>query len=104
MGIREKLNQKPQAAAAIAGAILVVALVLIAWSLSSDDPPGPIAGQQVFLTRDDGKTFAAGSPNELFDPAAASTAQAIVFRCGSGEPFVGYLVRYKEAIKSQLRE
>jgi len=106
MGIREQLNKHPHLITIIAISMIVIVLVL-GMSTSrrtSLRQVAAIAPRELFFTVDDGKTFFTGDGSQLapFDHNGAEAYQAVVYQCGSGPAFVGYLVRYPEAKRAEL--
>jgi len=95
MGIRDRVNQNPRVAIAVAGVVVAAAImfaVMHVWAgrprIVSELPDG-------FFTVDDGKTYFKASTDNVapFDRDGKSAVRAYVFDC-KGKRFVGYLERY----------
>jgi len=106
MGIREQLNKHPRLISIITILIILIVLVLgvITSRRTSLRQVAAIAPRELFFTVDDGKTYFTGDGSQLapFDHNGAEAYQAVVYQCGSGPAFVGYLVRYPEAKRAEL--
>jgi hypothetical protein len=103
MSIRETLNKRPKLTASIAGALVMVLLVVV----YAQTKPRQIAIQyssHLFFSDDDGKTFYTDDASNIapYDHNGKRAVQAMVFRCDDGAPFVGYLVKYSPGTKSAL--
>jgi hypothetical protein len=101
MSIREALNNRPKTASAIAGTVLVVSIIYAANRQGSATLQ---MDNQLYFSADDGKTFFVDDASNIppFDYNGKQAVQAVVFRCGNGQPFVGYLLRYPSGAKSAL--
>ena len=103
MAIREAINSKPQAAAGLAGAAVLVAIGLIFWQAMGDTP-----GKQrkAYFSIDDGKTYFVDDIDKPypFDHNGKPAFRAYVYRCGNGDPFVGYLEGYTDSAKARLAD
>ncbi len=97
MNFRELVNRRPKLAAA---SIIAIAVLAIGFSFQSSRGPklsGPIT--QAFFSDDDGKSWFAEDINKPFpfDHNGRQAYRAYVFRCQSGDPFVGYLASFSDA-------
>lgn len=95
MGVRERLNESPKAAA-LGVAVLVVLLLAVLWSQLRS--PGVASGAEgsLYFTTDDGKTTFVDSADKAppFTVDGKTAVQAVMFTCPhSPKPFVGYLRR-----------
>lgn len=105
MGIREKLNQNPKAAAILVGALIIIAVSISVWTLSeSAEDPGPTT--RGFYSTDDGSTWFVAdlSRGSSFEHEGKLAVLVRVFRCGNDKPFAGYLERYTEMGKKLQAE
>jgi hypothetical protein len=103
MGIREKLDQHQKLVTIISGAVLLVAVVMIAVQMfgAGDDPT---QAQRAYFTVDDGATFFVDSAEKIapFEHNGKTAYGAIVYRCDDGKKFVGALERYTPEAKAWL--
>jgi hypothetical protein len=105
VGIRETLNEKPAIGLGIGIGIVVIAIVIIVWqfmgSSGTKELTGPMTTDQAYYSDDDGKTFFADASKKLtpFKHAGKDAVLAMVYRCSSGAPFVGYLERHTAQAK-----
>jgi hypothetical protein len=108
VGLREKLNQNPKAAAGGIAAILVVAFGAVGWYLfGGENPQG--AGRRVFYSVDDGKTWFADAdvPEKIppFKHEGKDAYRALVWTCDGGKTkFVSALQRFIPPAKAKLEE
>lgn len=85
--------------------IVLAAVAVIVVQVMASRKRYPEGLPRAYFTADDGKTyFAAGMENvPPFEHEGKSAVRAYVFRCGTGEPFVGYVERYvPEAHKAMV--
>jgi len=105
--IRETINQKPKLTAIAASVIALTAVFLILWNF--------FAGQgyaqntyrgKTFFSDDDGKTWFIDDASHLppFDHDGKTAYRAVLYRCGSGKPFVAYLGKYSDAQFARMAE
>jgi hypothetical protein len=106
VGIRQTINEKPAATAAVTAGIIVVAFAFIIWQACSTGGEGGVVSDKAFFTVDDGKTFFVDKttnvpPFQTKDGKVAVRAQ--VFSCDDGKTkFVGYLEMYSQQDKMML--
>lgn len=105
MSIREKLNQNSTLATAGAAVLIVLALGAVAWQF------WPAAGSEAtlkrfYFTTDDGKTLFAEDITKVppFKQDGKDAYHAMVYKCGWGKQFVGYLTRYTPEMKQRMEE
>lgn len=101
MGLRKTVNEKPLLIVAVV-AVLVLVAGWYAWSTAK---PAGQTGGNVYFTDDDGKTFFNGSISD-FSPMqrdGKTAYRAYVFKCGDGEPFVGYMERTPEDVIALIK-
>jgi hypothetical protein len=103
------LNQRPRAAAGIAGAIVLIAVVALAYQLRAGGGPAPLGSGEVYFSVDDGKTWFAHDAAKLppFTHEGKQAVRAYVYDCGDGKPFVNHLERYTpqaQKVMAGLRE
>lgn len=95
MGLRETLNQKKPVGVALAVGMLVVAIGLLAHSLSTSAAP---SASEAYYTSDDGQTYFGGSIMEYVPPTdhdGKTVVRAHPYRCEKcGKTFVNHLERY----------
>lgn len=106
MGIRQTMNENPGVSVGVTAAVILLVIGVIVWELL---PQRNTAGSQVnqaFYSIDDGKTWFADDANKLppFMHDGKPAVRAVVFRCGSGQPFVARLERYTEEGKKMAAE
>jgi len=90
----------------VAGALLLVCVVVIAFQLrgsSGSVESGPV---QAFFTVDDGKTWFPDSADKIppFEKEAKEAVLAHVYRASDGTKFVNYLERFKPEAKQALEK
>jgi hypothetical protein len=106
MDIRKYLNENPLVAAALAGALVLVAIVFGVYLLRGSAPPEPITAKpdftKGFYSDDDGQTFFVDEIGKVtpFTHNGKQAVRAYVFKCGS-TTFVGLLGRNTDAGKLQ---
>ncbi len=104
MSVRETLNNRPKTTAAmvIAGTALLVSIIYAA-NRQQDTAPMRM-GSQLYFSVDDGKTFFADDASNIapFDFNGKRAVQAVVYRCGDGQPFIGYLLKFPPDAKAAL--
>jgi hypothetical protein len=103
MSIRETLNKRPKVAASIAG-VVVVALLAVVYAQNRPQQVTIQYASRLFFSDDDGKTFYLDDASNVapYEHNGKQAMQAMVYRCGNGAPFVGYLIKYSPATKSAL--
>ena len=103
MSIRQKLNQNSMAATAGAAAVVALALIIIIWQVWPSQRSEP-KGQ--YFSSDEGKSYFAESLGTVppITKDGKDAVQAMVFKCGWGKPFVGFLQRYTPDAKKRLEE
>lgn len=101
MGVRESLNKRPRIAGGVAIVLLAIAVGAFALSLR-----GPANATKAYFSSDDGKTFFVDDTTKMvpFDHNGASAYRAVVYKCGNGDPFVSYLIRYSDAAKTKIAQ
>jgi hypothetical protein len=107
MGIRETLNEKPQIAYGVAGGLVLLALIIIAFQFMGGSRPGPTnaAGtDQAYFSDDDGASYFAEDGMKIppFSRNGKLAYSAQIFRCGSDKPFVGYLGKFSDVKKKEI--
>jgi hypothetical protein len=104
MTVRETLNRRPWATGAFfASAVVLLAMIGLH---ACGGPPKRAAGPgKAFFTVDDGKTWFADDATKLppFDHEGKTAYRAQVFRCGTGEAFVGFMESYSSENQKQLQ-
>lgn len=103
MGLREKLNES--AAPTRVGLVIIVIAIFafVLWQLH-----GTRAGNYIhkpgYFSDDDGKTYFVddGTLDVPFDHNGKQAVRALVFKCGNGQPFVGALEKYSDALLAQM--
>lgn len=101
MGIRDALNKNPLI---VVGLVVVLVIVAI-WAVSSSTS-GPEGVPETYYTIDEGKTWF-GLDTQEAPPFAHDGGQAVrahLYKCGDGEPFVGFLEQYSADAKAVLKE
>ncbi len=104
MGIRETLNRNPSVATGTTLAIIVIVVAFIVYSQSQSGSSAAKEPTKAFYTIDEGKHWFVDDITKLapFDHDGKEAVRVLLFRCGSGEPFAGYLERYTPDAKKQL--
>lgn len=95
MNIREPLQSKPAIGIGIAVSAGLLGVLIVWLTLGGREPARSMAAQ-LYFTDDGGSTFFADDSAKIppFDHQGKVAVQAVVFKCGSKAPFVGYLLRY----------
>ena len=105
MDIREKLNQNSRLTTAVTAAIVILAVIIVIWQLM---PQKKVKDKytEMFFTTDDGKSYFVDDVRNVppYTKGGKEAVQAQVVRCGSGKPFVGFLIRYDAEAKAKLEE
>ena len=85
--------------------IIGLALIVIVYQLWPSGSGG-VGNMKAYYTADDGKTyFADEMRTEVpFDKDGKQAVRAYVFKCGDGEPFVGYMERLTEEGQKAVAE
>ncbi len=106
MGIRQTINQSPKLTGVIAGVIALLALFLIAWNLFGHGNAQNTYRGKTFFSDDDGGTWFIDDASRLppFDHNGKTAYRAVLYRCGSGKPFVAYLGKYSDAQLARMDE
>lgn len=95
MSLREKINENPQIAAGVGGAVALIAVLYILWSLFSGGggvPSFDPNDAQLYYTKDEGATF---QPGPVADRMKPGIVQAHVYTLPDGKTqIVGYLERW----------
>lgn len=106
MGIRDTLNRNPSIATGTTLAIIVIAVAFIVYSYSQGGSSSVRQPTKAFFTVDDGKHWFTDDITKLppFDHEGKEAVRVMLFRCGNGDPFAGYLERYTTEAKKQLEE
>jgi hypothetical protein len=107
LGIRESLNEKPQIAYGVAGGLVLLALIIIAFQFIGRSTPGPInpaGADQAYFSDDDGASYFPDDRMKIppFSRNGKLAYSAHVFRCGSDKPFVGYLGKFTDVRKKEI--
>ena len=103
MGIRDTLNRNPSIATGTILAIIVIAVAFIVYSQSRGLSPSKEPAK-AFYTIDEGKHWFVDDVSKFppFDHEGKEAVRALLFQCGEGKPFVGYLARYTPDTKKEL--
>lgn len=108
MGLREKLNENPAIATAVAAGIILVALIILGWSLlSGGDTVAPIGENNAFYTTDNGQSWEPGDYYDIYaEPAGGQEKFRVqLFKwTEDGEPFVGWMERMTPIARKAYRE
>lgn len=107
MGIRQTINENPSISIGVTIAIIVIAIIVIILESRSGHTTSPAIGRKAYYSDDDGKTFFAddvGKISPYTDANGKTAVHALVFKCGSGKEFVGYLERYTAAGKIEAEK
>jgi hypothetical protein len=105
--IRETINQNPKLTGIVAGVIALSALFLIVWNLlGSQGNAQKTYWGKTFFSDDDGQTWFIDDASHLppFDHNGKTAYRAVLYRCGSGKPFVAYLGKYSDAQFARMDE
>jgi hypothetical protein len=103
MNLRQALSEKPIRAAAVAGGLLLISIVLIAFQLRGSSSIAS-ARSKAFFTVDDGKTWFTDDATKLppFEKDGKQAVLARVYRSADGTQFVNYLERFKPEARQAL--
>jgi hypothetical protein len=98
MGVRESL-QRHSGTVKFSAAALIVACIGLIYFESGEHKKYDISrlGKD-FYSEDDGASwfFADALKGSPFNDNGATAYRALVFRCGSGQPFIAYLAKYSD--------
>jgi hypothetical protein len=103
MAVREALAKNKPLAMAVCVILFGGVIGLRFWS-TSNDIPGPLT--QAYYSDDDGKTYFVDDSAKIcpFDHNGKQAVRAVLFRYGSGNPFVAYLSQYSKKDQKRLTE
>jgi hypothetical protein len=104
VGVREKLNEKPNLGIGVTVAIMVLAVACIGYEVHNIRDPAPAPPTVGYFTDDEGSTYFTAPVTSLppFDHNGKQAVAAVVFKCKHGDPFVGYLQRFTDAGKKEF--
>jgi hypothetical protein len=101
------MNRYPAIAAGIAGVVLLGAIALVAMQLGLLGGSGvPAESNRVWFAADEANAapFAAEITNiPPWTKDGKQVYRAEVYRCGDGQPFVGYIVSYAPEAKAKMQ-
>lgn len=107
MNIRETINQKPKLTVIVASTISLLAVFVVIWDLFGTRASArkTYAGK-TFFSDDDGQTWFIDEESHLppFDHNGKTAYRAVLYRCGSGKPFVAFLGKYSDAQFARMAE
>jgi hypothetical protein len=98
MGLRETLNERPKLGGALAGAFVVVALLIGMFQVIRQRPPTMSdKPDRAFFSVDDGKTWFIDEATRLapFEHDGKEAVRAYLVECG-GKRAVNHLERYTD--------
>ena len=103
MSLREKLNKNGKLATVGAAVIIGIALVVVIWQALPSQLGRP---KGLYFSMDDGKGYYTEDINAVppITKDGKEAVQAMVFKCGWGKPFVGYLQKYTPEMKKRYEE
>jgi hypothetical protein len=103
MGLRETLNKNPLYAGV---GVLLLCGVAIAVAVINSRDVTQMQASFAYYSSDDGKTFFADDINRIypFDHGGRPAFRAYVYQCGDAEPYVSYLERYNDTVRSRIEQ
>ena len=103
MGLREQINEKPAVAFAMAGALSVLAFMVV-WLTFLRTPAGPQGPTTAYFSDDDGATWFVDKISNIppFDHNGKEAVKVWLYRCGTGQPFVQRLEKYTPEQKKRV--
>lgn len=107
MGIRQAVNEHPGVSTGVTIGVIVMMLGVILWEAFSSPHAGSGRVGKAFYSDDDGQTWFADKANKLTPFTDANGKQAVyayVYKCGSGKPFVAYLLRASEQERQAVQK
>jgi hypothetical protein len=101
MGVREAINKKRGLAAAFAAVVALAAVGFVAYQIKTS---GPQTSANGYFSIDDGQTWFTDDSTKLppFDRGGKQAVRVHLYKCGSGQTFVGYMDKYSDATKRQI--
>ena len=105
MSLREQLLNNAGRVKVLFACIILIFATIIAMELLGLRHPRPKGLNQAFYSDDDGKTWFLDDAVKIspFDHGGRQACRAVIFRCADGNLFVGYLARYSDAQRTQIR-
>lgn len=106
MSLRDTINKNPAVAAAVVGALVVLAIGYALYSIGVFGGSAAIAGGGDVYIRETDDSYRPGTPEELYELSSNGEPNAIahVYRYPGGEPFVHYFERlHPRAIEALSR-
>ena len=108
MSLRETINRNPTQSAVISGAIVVVAIVVLYFTVfrSSSSGSAQFLPTKNFFSDDDGKTYYIDDMTNIppYDHNGKKAYIAKVFMTKDGPKFVGYLESYDDKDKKRITD
>ena len=104
MSIRTTIAEKPAVAIVFAAIACLVCIGLIVWELPASRSHVHRLKGQAFYSDNDGRSWFLDAADKLppFDHHGKLACRAVLYRCGSGKPFVAYLEKYSPQQFAQL--
>lgn len=93
MGLREKLNERPQVSAGVVVGVVLALIALILYEMFGGGPSKHMSGGELYFSADDGQTWFADSADKptSTDHNGAEAYRCFVFKTSTSAPFAGYL-------------
>lgn len=106
MSLRETLNRRSSMTSGVAAFGIVLALAATVWQVWPRAARQERILTQYYFTTDSGRGFFADQITRVppFVQDGQEASQAMVYKCGWGKPFVGYLLRYSPEMKKRMDE
>lgn len=107
MSFREDINKKPGVFIGVSAAVVVLAIIWLAYSLRGTKPAAAVLTTKGFFSDDDGKSFYADDVKNIppYDHNGKKAYRARVYEVkGSNQRFVGYLESYDEKAKKHIED
>jgi hypothetical protein len=106
VSLREIISQRPGRIPVVAGALLLVCVIVIALQLRGSSSSVEAGPAQAYFTVDDGKTWFPANADKIppFEKDGKEAVLAHVYRCRDGTKFVNYIERFKPDAKLALEK
>jgi hypothetical protein len=107
VSLRETINKNPGPAAGVAGAVIVIGIIVIFLSGRSSKPGvAPPLPTKAYFSDDDGKTYFVDDITNIppFDHNGKKAYMAKVFATPDNQRFVGYLQGFDEPEKKKIQD
>lgn len=104
MSLRENIQSRPVVAGALAGALIIIAAMVIFHETLGQPHRSVRWMNSAFYSDDDGKTWFIDDIGRIppFDHNGKTAVRAVVFCSGAGKQFVAYLEKFSDAQQTEI--